>query len=1104
MKRKFLLAALAAFLTAAVFICAGCTDVGGTDKNEPVNENITVTFVLDKEIVYTQEISKGGKIDEPELDGIEKSPFIVWTCNGTLFDFNKTLKCDTVLTATLSRKFTVTFKADGKTVKTCEYSYYDRTLNEPSVPSKNGYTGEWEEYCTTGGDITVQAVYTPVFYFIDYYINGEIDSSVTCTVENYAQKIPAVPEKYGYTGKWVYEESENGYKAALAYEPVVYTAKFVADGKVVKSVKTTVEEELSEPLVPKKERYDGKWAQTEVNAKDIIYEAVYTPTVYTVSFIGENGLVDELTYTVENLLITPPDVPDKLHYDGRWPEFSLDFEDITVKAEYSPTQYRVTFKADGKIIDERFYTIESPSITQPAFVEKAGFTGEWEKYTLSGGDITVNADYTAIDYYAAFIADGLIVKEVVYTMKDTQIPPPPVPQKNGYTGAWSDYVIKTGGITITADYTPIIYKATFVAEGVTVATLSYTVEDEAVTLPAVPEKEGYKGEWNDFDLTYGDVTIEAKYAPAEYCATFIADGITVARINYNAGDEEITPPAVPEKRGYTGAWQNYELEGNVTVYALYEAIEYTVTFIADENTVSTQTYSVEKNGVTAPAVPEKFGYTAKWRDFEFDGNVTVTAEYTLIKYKVTFVAEERETAVLFYTVENKTVTPPAVPEKDGYRGKWADFDLNFSDITVEAEYAVADYCATFVAEGVVVARIKYSAFDEEITPPAVPEKYGYDGKWQDYELNGDFTVHAEYTETVYEITYMAEGKTVYRDFYTVNDTNIILPSVPAKTGYSGVWEDFTLTCGDVTVNAAYALEIYTVYFIADGKILHKAEYSIENRIITVPEPPAKRGYKSEWQQFELTYENVYVNAVFTQLEGTEGLIYELDGEEYTVTGYKGSAVSLVIPSLYKNLPVTKIADNAFDRSGMPPFAFENITICENVQSVGDGAFYGCVNLKSVSLPDSLTYLGQSAFAGCTALEDIIIPDGVTKIEDGTFTNSGVTGIVLSKNITVIGDNAFNGCSGLKEIVIPDSVKEIHYLAFMNCTSLEKITFGTGLEKIYMHAFTNCPKLSYAAFADPDGWKVKKVSAPTDVSAQFSDPATAAETIFYNSGYEISK
>lgn len=73
------------------------------------------------------------------------------------------------------------------------------------------------------------------------------------------------------------------------------------------------------------------------------------------------------------------------------------------------------------------------------------------------------------------------------------------------------------------------------------------------------------------ELTKGSVTPD----PVTYTVTFVADGVTVAEKTYTLETPVVEEPAVPAKAGYTGAWETYDLSngGNITVNAVYTAIE---------------------------------------------------------------------------------------------------------------------------------------------------------------------------------------------------------------------------------------------------------------------------------------------------------------------------------------------------------------------------------------------------------------------------------------------------------------------------------------------------------------------------------------------------
>ena len=129
-------------------------------------------------------------------------------------------------------------------------------------------------------------------------------------------------------------------------------------------------------------------------------------------------------------------------------------------------------------------------------------------------------------------------------------------------------------------------------------------------------------------------TVAKETEIALYKITFrsgVADDIIVA---YADGENKADfTPAVPNKKYYEGVWEDFQPENNQTqiVNAKYTAIKYTVTFKADGKTVDKQTYTVENKNVTEPKVPEKEGYTGKWKDYNLNGgDRTVIAVYEKI------------------------------------------------------------------------------------------------------------------------------------------------------------------------------------------------------------------------------------------------------------------------------------------------------------------------------------------------------------------------------------------------------------------------------------------------------------------------------------------
>jgi len=136
-----------------------------------------------------------------------------------------------------------------------------------------------------------------------------------------------------------------------------------------------------------------------------------------------------------------------------------------------------------------------------------------------------------------------------------------------------------------------------------------------------------------------------------------------------------------------------------------------------------------------------------------------------------------------------------------------------------------------------------------------------------------------------------------------------------------------------------------------------------------------------------------------------------------------------------------------------------VEIQHGVTTVGDYAFYYCIDIQSVTLPNGITKIGESAFEVCHKMSDCNIPTTVTELGDRCFADSGITSVEIPYGITTINNHFYN-CNQLTSITIPESVTTIGRGAFWSCSALKSLSIPDSVTSIGENMCAMCNHLEY--------------------------------------------
>lgn len=450
---------------------------------------------------------------------------------------------------------------------------------------------------------------------------------------------------------------------------------------------------------------------------------------------------------------------------------------------------------------------------------------------------------TFVDY------NGSVVKTVGHGKTLTDIPEPSA--KDGYAASWNAQSFEnvTSDMTVTAVYTPIVYRVIYETFGGSVSgdDTTFTIECGVALSNATRDFYIFDGWYTDRTFTnkiteigkgrFGDITVYAKWTPIVYTAHFYIDGGNNSLDNVNDGET------------YKFTVESETLTLLNPAKAFFDFIGW----FTDEN-------------FTTPITEISKGT---------HGDLNIYAKWSPTVYNINYVLNGGENADNPYSyVRSDTDVILNAPVRAHYEFLgWFDSANEridriasgvFGDVTLYAKWSASEYAISYFLFGGMQNVANPSTYtvedDDMILASPVKTYYDFDGWYSDADFKnkvdkirtengGNIELYAKWTATEYKIEFV--NADVERIFYTVESEDIVLPKA-FRLGYTFVaWfenSEFSGdtvsivkkgSFGDMKLYAKFSANEYRIEYDLQGgvnDISNPSVYTVEDETVTLSAP----------------------------------------------------------------------------------------------------------------------------------------------------------------------------------------------------------------------------------------------------------------------------
>jgi hypothetical protein len=303
----------------------------------------------------------------------------------------------------------------------------------------------------------------------------------------------------------------------------------------------------------------------------------------------------------------------------------------------------------------------------------------------------------------------------------------------------------------------------------------------------------------------------------------------------------------------------------------------------------------------------------------------------------------------------------------------------------------------------------------------------------------------------------------------------------------------TIVVRDMDLVARWERESFMITFLTYGGSFVAPMTAKAEAPISAPINPTRQNfsfggwfttvdYTTEFVFDKMPDDSITLHALWTP--GTfEGLRYTCSTTECIITGYEGVHSSIYIPAEIDELPVTMVADRAFEgNENLVSITFEDGEGSSSyVKTIGTSAFANMATLRDLTLPQSaLETIKNDAFKNSSLLTAVDIPSGVTTLGTnvltgtdsieritvrpgnnsksvatfnfrylfggGTVFNSAVNvplsleTVIVSEGETTIPSDFLRDLPMITEVVMPKSITTMGTAVLLGANKLNKLTW----------------------------------------------------------------